>query len=141
MVNPECAVTFVSFCNKIISHWLPMRIRTQDRDLSPHIVRRVQATDPKNMRCHRRGRGLAVHPGNHNPFFDLHNRGQCFRTPHQREFQPDRFIESRIPSSDCGRIDYELSAANSLLCLREIKPYPERLKPPRLKCTDSVASA
>ncbi len=96
MINAQGAVTLVSFRHEIVSVRLPVRIGTEDRDLGAHIMRRIQPPNSQNVCSHRGGGGLAMHPGDHDPFFDLHHRGQCFRTPHHRKSQFDRFIEGGI---------------------------------------------
>ena len=77
-----------------------MRVGPEDRDFGPDIMRRVQSTDSHNMSRHGRGRCLAVHPSNDNPFFKLHHGGQRFGATHHRKAHSDRFIKGRISTSD-----------------------------------------
>ena len=122
MINAKCAVTFVSFRDKIISVRLPVRIGTEDGDLGAHIMRRVQAHLPaERVRSSTEVVVLPCIPAMTIPFLICIMRGQCFRTPYHRKSQPNRFIKRGISDSDRRRIDYQFGAANRLLCLGKIK--------------------
>src|SRR6516165_12073184 len=79
-VEAQSAIAFITFCNKIFSVWLPMRVCTKNRNLRANIMARAQPAAAKNVRRHRRGGGLAMHSGNHYPPLDLHHRGERFGT-------------------------------------------------------------
>src|SRR4029077_16577919 len=84
MKAAQCAVAFVAFGNEIFAPLVPIRVRSENRNFSAHIVRRMQSAFAKHM-CRHCGSGcFAVHSGDHNAALGLHDRGDGFRATEQR---------------------------------------------------------
>src|SRR4051794_9480857 len=79
MKAAQSAVAFVAFRNEIFAAFVPIRVRSQDRNFSAHIVRRMQSAFAKDMGRHGGGGCLAMHSGDHNPAFGLHDCSDGFR--------------------------------------------------------------
>src|SRR5438046_10275925 len=84
MKAAQRAVAFVAFGNEIFAALVPIRVRSENRNFSAHIVRRMQSALAKHM-CRHCGSGcFAMHSGDHNAALGLHDCSDGFRSTVQR---------------------------------------------------------
>src|SRR4029079_18981636 len=79
MKAAQRAVAFVAFGNEIFATLVPIRIRSEDGNFSANIMGWMQSAFPKDMGRHGGSGCFAMHSGDHNPAFDLHDCSDGFR--------------------------------------------------------------
>src|SRR4029077_10067410 len=83
MKAAQCAVAFVAFGNEIFTALVPIRVRSENRNFSAHIVRWMKSAFAKHMRGHCRSGRFAVHSGDHNATLGLHDCSDGFGATEQ----------------------------------------------------------
>src|SRR6187401_788018 len=80
MKAAQRAVAFVAFGNAIFATLVPIRIRSEDGNISANIMGWMQSAFPKDMGRHGGSGCFAMHSGDHKPAFGLHDCSDGFRS-------------------------------------------------------------
>ena len=99
VLRPEVtqrAIALVPFRDKIFAARIPVRVRSENRNLRADVMRGMQPAFAKNMRGHRGGGRLAVHARDHDAAFPLHDGGERFRAAHRGLSRLTRGRQNRV---------------------------------------------
>ena len=122
------AVALVSFGDEILAAGFPMGVGSEDRDFRADVMTRPQAARAQDVRRHRAGRRLAVHPRDDDAAPFLHQRGERLRAAHEKFAQPFRLVESRVARLDRGGINHHARVVDVARFVRAMELEPETLQ-------------
>ena len=138
MEAAQSAVAFVAFSDKIFAAWVPVCVRSENRDFGANVMGWMQAAFAQNVRRHCRGSCFAVHSGDNNAALRAHNCGEGFRATDDGFSRITPGHENGIVALNCGGKNNKVSGACVFRTMLFIKAQPDPLQSICFHCVGLV---
>ena len=114
-------VAFIPLGNEELAVGIPVRVRSQNRNLRPHVMRGFQSTLPQHMRRQRGCRRFAMSARHDHALLGLHHRRQGFRATDQRNARLERRLVGHVSRLDGAGVNHHVAVLHLLFGMRAVK--------------------
>ena len=138
MEAAQSAIAFVAFSDKIFAAWVPVRVRSENRNFGANVMGWMQAAFAQNVRRHCRGSCFAMHSGDNNAALRAHDCGEGFRATDDGFSRITPGHENGIVALNCGGKNNKVSGACVFRTMLFIKAQPAPLQSICFHCVGLV---